>query len=210
MPDDLDELVELLSEMFPEEKKRIAAFFDEALKAYEECYRDTHVYGVPLPAELIVKVQGEKKLLDYPKEHPHFYDWMNKTFRQKLDEYFENEGLKALLCAFTGYVGSRPEKVSAASALTASISYFLYGGYYPKGGAQRFAEALREAIEAHGGRVLPKHRVDRILVEGGKVVGVRCGDEIFRAPIVVPNANAKKVSLELVGRSISTRSSSST
>jgi all-trans-retinol 13,14-reductase len=199
VPDDLDELVELLSEMFPGEKKRIAAFFDEALKAYEECYRDTHVYGVPLPAELIVKVQGEKKLLDYPKEHPHFYDWTNKTFRQKLDEYFENEDLKALLCAFTGYVGSRPEKVSAASALTASISYFLHGGYYPKGGAQRFAEALREAIEAHGGRVLLKHRVDRILVEGGKVVGVKCGNEIFRAPIVVANANAKKVFLELVG-----------
>jgi all-trans-retinol 13,14-reductase len=48
VPDDLDELVELLSEMFPGEKKRIAAFFDEALKVYEECYRDTHVYGVPL------------------------------------------------------------------------------------------------------------------------------------------------------------------
>jgi len=171
VPNDPNQFIKLLSEMFPEEGKNIAAFFNEARKAYEECYQDTHHYGVPLPSELIVKVYGEKKLLDYPKEHPHFYDWMNKTFNQKLDKYFENEDLKTLLCALIGYVGSEPEKISAASALTASISYFLYGGYYPRGGAQNFAEALRGFIEAHGGRVLLRHRVDKILVEDGRVVG---------------------------------------
>jgi all-trans-retinol 13,14-reductase len=199
VPNDSNQFMKLLSEMFPEEEKNIATFFNEAQKAYEECYQDAHHYGVPLSSELIVKVYGEKKLLDYPKEHPHFYDWMNKTFKQKLDEYFENEDLKTLLCALIGYVGSKPDKVLAASALTASMSYFLYGGYYPRGGAQNFAEALRGFIEAHGGRVLLRHRVDKILVEGGRVVGVKCRDKFFKAPIIVSNANAKTVFLELVG-----------
>jgi all-trans-retinol 13,14-reductase len=199
VPNDLSKLVELLAGMFPEEKENIVAFFDEARIAYEECYRDAHLYGAPLPAELIVKVCGERKLLDYPKEHPHFYDWMNKTLKQKLDEYFENEDLKTLLCALIGYVGSKPDKVLAASALTTSISYFLHGGYYPRGGAQNFAEVLRRFIEDHGGKVLLKHRVDAILVEDGKVAGVRCGDKIFKAPVVVANANAREVFLELVG-----------
>jgi len=44
------------------------------------------------------------------------------------------------------------------------------------------------------------HRVDKILVENGKAIGVRCRDNVFRAPIVVANANAKEVFLELVGR----------
>lgn len=194
----LEEFIQVLSEMFPEEKENIYAFFDEAKKAYEECYKDL-VYGVPLPAELIVKVFGAKKLLDYPKEHPYFYDWMNKTYKQKLDEFFTNEDLKTLLCALLGYLGTKPEKTPASSALTAVVSYYLYGGYFPKGGAQKFADRLKEFIEYNGGKVLTRHRVDEILVENGEVRGVRVGNKVFKSPVVVANANAKTTFLELVG-----------
>jgi len=105
----LDEFIKLLVEMFPNERESIHAFFREAEKAYDECYKDA-VYGAPLPAEIIVKVFGEKKLLNYPREHPHFYDWMNKTYKQKLDEYFRDEDLKALLCALLGYLGTEPDR----------------------------------------------------------------------------------------------------
>ena len=194
----LEEFVKALSEMFPEEKENIYAFFDEAKKAYEECYREAEVYGTPLPAYLIVKVFGAKKLLDYPMEHPHFYDWMNKTYQQKLDEFFANEELKTLLCALLGYLGTKPEETAASNALTAVVSYYLYGGYFPKP-AQNFANALRDFIENNGGKVLLKHRVDKILVEKGEVKGVKAGDKIFRSSIVVANANAKTTFLELVG-----------
>ncbi len=194
----LGEFIRALSDTFPEEKENIYAFFNEAKKAYEECYKDL-VYGVPLPAELIVKVFGAKKLLDYPKEHSHFYDWMNKTYKQKLDEYFTNEDLKTLLCALLGYLGTEPEKTPASSALTAVVSYYLHGGYFPKGGAQRFANSLKKFIEHNGGKVLTRHRVDKILVENRKVKGVKVENKIFTAPIVVANANAKTTFLELVG-----------
>ena len=194
----LEEFVKALSEMFPEEKENIYAFFDEAKKAYEECYGDL-AYGAPLPAELIVKVFGARKLLDYPKEHPHFFDWTNKTYKQKLDEFFTNEDLKTLLCALLGYLGTKPEETKASSALTAVVSYYLHGGYFPKGGAQRFADSLKEFIEYNGGKVLTGRRVDEILVEKGEVRGVRVGNKVFKSPIVVANANAKTTFLELVG-----------
>ncbi|MDW8011225.1 MAG: NAD(P)/FAD-dependent oxidoreductase, partial [Sulfolobales archaeon] len=145
------------------------------------------------------KVFGVKKLVNYPREHPHFYDWMSKTFKQKLDEYFKNEDLKTLLCALLGYVGAGPERTSAASALTASISYYLFGRYYPRGGAQHFANSLKNAIEKSGGRVLVNHRVDKILVENGEVRGVVAGDRVLRSSVVVANVNAKTALLELVG-----------
>jgi len=194
----LEEFIKSLSEMFPEEEENIHAFFGEAKKAYEECYKDL-VYGTPLPAELIVKVFGAKKLVDYPKEHPHFFDWMNKTFKQKLDEFFTNEDLKTLLCALLGYLGTKPEETRAGGALTAVVSYYLHGGYFPKGGAQRFANALKEFIEKHNGEVLTEHRVDKIIVDKGKVKGVRIKDRILSSPIIVANANAKTTFLELVG-----------
>jgi all-trans-retinol 13,14-reductase len=200
IPNSFNQFIELLVKMFPEEERSINAFFSEAKNAYEECYKEVSLYGSPLPAELIVKVMGEKKLLEYPKEHPHFYNWMNKTYKQKLDEYFKNEDLKTLLCSLLGYIGSQPDRISAASALTASLSYFIYGGYYPRGGAQNFANTLKKFIEDHNGKVMLMHRVDKILVENGKAIGVRCRDNVFRAPIVVANANAKEVFLELVDR----------
>ncbi|NAZ24315.1 MAG: FAD-dependent oxidoreductase [Thermofilum sp.] len=199
IPHTLEDFVRLLQERFPEERESIFAFFEDARKAYEECYRDTEPYGVPLPAELIVKVFSEKKLLDYPREHPHFYDWMNKTFRQKLDEYFRNEDLKTLLSALIGYLGTSPEKAQASSALTACIGYYLHGGYFTKGGAQRFANTLKNIIENNGGKVLVSHRVEKILVENGRVSGVRARGKVYRSPIVVANANAKTIFLELVG-----------
>jgi len=196
--DNLEEFTGILSEMYPEEKSSIQAFFDEARKAYDECYKDL-VYGVPLPAELIAKVLGPRRLLDYPREHPYFYDWMNKTYKQKLDEFFRNDDLKTLLCALLGYLGTRVDETPASSALTAVVSYYLYGGYFPKGGAQRLADTLRKYIESHGGRVLTMHRADKILVENGEVRGVRAGGRVFKSRIVVANANAKTTLLELVG-----------
>lgn len=198
-PHSLEEFVELLAGRFPAESESIRAFFEEARMAYEECYRDAEVYGVPLPAELIVKVFGEKKLLDYPREHPHFYDWMNKTFRQKLDEFFRDEGLKAFLSALLSYVGAPPDKTLASTALTACVSYYIHGGYFTRGGAQKFADALKSVIEENGGRVLLMHKVDKILVESGEVKGVRAGGRVFRSPVVVSNVNAKTTLLELVG-----------
>lgn len=196
---DLEEFKKLLSDMFPDEKRSILAFFDDAQKAYEECYKDSEIYGTPLPAELIAKLLGERKLLDYPREHPHFYDWLNKTYKQKLDEYFKNEELKALLCALLSYLGTEPERTQASSALTACVSYYLHGGYFPKGGAQRFADSLKGVIESSGGKVLISHRVEKILVEDGEVRGVKVSDKVFKSPIVVSNVNAKTTFLELVG-----------
>jgi len=205
-PDSLEGFVELLAKRFPGESGRVRAFFEEARAAYEECYRDAEAYGAPLPAELIAKVFGEKKLLDYPREHPHFYDWMNKTFKQKLDEFFEDKDLKAFLSALLSYVGAPPDKTSAAAALTACVSYYLHRGYYTRGGAQKLVNALKGFIESNGGEVLVNRKVDKIIVENGEVKGVKVGGKVFRSPIVVSNVNAKTTLLELVGEEHLSRS----
>ena len=183
--------------MFQDEEKNIYAFFNDAKKAYEECYKEAEVYGTPLPHELIVKNFGERKLRDYPREHPHFYNWLNKTFAQKLNDYFRNEDLKEFLCALLPHFGVKPDKASANGVLTAGVSYFLYGGYSPKK-AQRFANSLKEFIEKNNGKVLVRHKVDKILTENRNVKGVKVRDKIFRSPVVVSNANAKTTFLELV------------
>jgi len=57
----------------------------------------------------------------------------------------------------------------------------------------------KNIIENNGGKVLVSHRVEKILVENGRVTGVRARGKVYRSPIVVANANAKTTFLELVG-----------
>lgn len=196
-PGNLQEFIELLASIFPSEE-RLRAFFEELGKAFKELYSDAEVYGVPLPGELIAKLLGVKKLLDYPRERPTAYKLMNTTYRELLDSYFKNDDLKTLLSALLGYFGTEPGRTPASAAVTI-YSYYAHGGYFPLGGAGRFAETLKNFIEIKGGKVLTNHKVDRVLVEKGEVKGVKAGDKVFKAPIVVSNANAKNTFLELVG-----------
>jgi all-trans-retinol 13,14-reductase len=197
--DNLDDTVENLSELFPDEKEGLRRFFSDVKTSYTECYKEAEIYGAPLPPELLVKVFGGKKLLDYPKDHPCFYSWLDKTFQEKLDEYFTDEGLKSFLGGLAAYTGTEPWNTSAVMALTVWMGYFLHGGYFTKGGAQNLVNALSGFIRNHGGEVLTSHKVDEIVVENNQVEGVRVGDTVFKAPVVVANADAKVAFLKLVG-----------
>ncbi len=73
------------------------------------------------------------------------------------------------------------------------------GGRYHAGGYGRPAEAAARYIEEHGGTFLPKTRVERVLVEDGRAVGVATSAGEFRAPVVVSNAGIQPTVLSLVG-----------
>lgn len=61
---------------------------------------------------------------------------------------------------------------------------------YPRGGSAAVADALVRGLERHGGRLRLGARVERLLLEGDRVVGVRlAGGEELRAAQVVSNAD---------------------
>jgi phytoene dehydrogenase-like protein len=78
--------------------------------------------------------------------------------------------------------------------------YLKAGAYYPRGGGQVIAARLTEVITTHDGTVMTKARVERILLDAGRAVGVRLtGGEEIHAPVVVSNADIRRTYLELVG-----------
>jgi phytoene dehydrogenase-like protein len=72
-------------------------------------------------------------------------------------------------------------------------------GYYSRGGYGRLFERCVEAFEELGGRVSYQTRVEKIMVENGKVKGVITDKGVFHAPIVVSNAGIQPTVLKLVG-----------
>ena len=124
--------------------------------------------------------------------------WATTSYQQKLDEFFKNEALKTFLCTLIGYLGTKPEQTPAVSALYACLQYFIYGGYFPKGGAQHFANTLKDFIEAHSGTVHTNCKVEKILVENGQVAGVQTKARMYKSSLVVANVNAKTTFLDLL------------
>lgn len=70
---------------------------------------------------------------------------------------------------------------------------------YPRGGYARVVEDMVKVLKANGGDVKLRTRVEKIVVEHGRVGGVATKDRVFKAPIVVSNAGIQPTVLKLVG-----------
>jgi phytoene dehydrogenase-like protein len=123
--------------------------------------------------------------------------------RPSLTRLFDHCGLstraRTALAAQSGDYGIAPGAVTAGTH-AAVLDHYLRGAYYPVGGGQRLVAALVEALEAHGGELRTRTRVQRILVDDKQVTGVALTDgRVLRAPLVVSNADYRKTVLDLVG-----------
>ncbi len=193
IPEKFSDFINLLVEKFPDEADSIRRFFGLMENAYRELYMNiVETGGVPLPPPLIFKVAGFKALFNYPRVRPHAYMLQSRTLKELLDEYFSNEDLKKLLSTLTAYIGTSVEKTPALS-MAIMYGYYMYGGYYPRGGSQEYANLLAKIIEENGGRILTRHKVEKIVAENGEVKGVIANGKMFKASIVVFNANVKQL-----------------
>ena len=191
-------MVESLSGIFPDERPQIAAFFQDASEAFYQLHESTRTYDGPLPDHLVVQLMGERSAAQLPRSYPALYDWTNKSFGTKLDEYFQNPNLKTLLSSQPGQNGTRAGETPGIRALIGAIGPMLEGGYYLVGGPQNLAETLADSIRGYGGTIKTNYRADRILTDRRQVRGIRSGEEIFQAHVVVANVNARTCTLQLL------------
>ncbi|GAB2461164.1 phytoene desaturase family protein [Jatrophihabitans fulvus] len=121
--------------------------------------------------------------------------------RRAGDELFEGVGGTLLLAGNALHTDLAPE--NAGSALYGWLLAMLgqtVGFPVPVGGAGELALALERRLTANGGVVRTSTRVDRVLVEGGRAVGVRtAGGETIRARAVLADVDAPTLYRRLVG-----------
>jgi all-trans-retinol 13,14-reductase len=129
--------------------------------------------------------------------------WARATVGQFLDTCTREARLRSILVGQHGDYGQPPSH--AALFLHAGLAmHYLQGAWYPEGGGQVLSDRLADAIEHRGGKILLRARVERILVEAGRVTGVvfenrHTGRRIVRTPVAVSNADLKHTLLDLVG-----------
>jgi phytoene dehydrogenase-like protein len=109
-------------------------------------------------------------------------DWLTETFR--------SDRAHGLLAPWVLHTGLGPD-AAGSGYMTQVIAVAVQEGGMPipRGGGARLVDALAAVIEEHGGACETGRDVERVVVEGGKAVGVRLvdGDTVFADRAVIAN-----------------------
>jgi phytoene dehydrogenase-like protein len=131
------------------------------------------------------------------------------SLSELLDRWFESEQMKTIMMV-DGLIGqwSGPDEPGTAYVLLHHAIGGVGGGDshtvnwgFPRGGMGTVSESIRDAAISFGCEVRTQARVEKILVENGRAVGVALdtGEEL-RAPVVVSCVHPKVGFLDLVDR----------
>ena len=111
--------------------------------------------------------------------------YLDMSTSEVVEELTDNPKLRSVLVSQWGYYGSPPSRSSfAIQALV--VKHFLWGGYYPVGGASEIATHLLQTVADAGGWTRINADVERIHIEKGRATGVvlRNGEEISAGRII--------------------------
>ncbi|MGY1822674.1 phytoene desaturase family protein [Geodermatophilus sp. SYSU D00079] len=128
-----------------------------------------------------------------------------QTLRGLGTAYLHDPRLRTLLDRYATYSGSDPRR---APAVLATVPYVeqAFGSWYVRGGLRRLAEAVAARTVERGAVVRTGCAVERVLVDGGRVSGVRlAGGEVLRADVVVSGADAAVLYADLLPPTRTTR-----
>ena len=190
-PDGFDTLT------FPDFTFRVPAGWDEYQQRMIEQFPNEQA-GIERCMTVLRQVATESRMM-FGEQRPTYDLWA----RRPLGELFEESELSQQACAvldhWSGLYAGGPRQ-TAVSMHATIINHYMTGAFYPEGGGQVIPARLMQAIEACGGEVRTLSPVDRILIEDGRVIGVRLEDgHEVSAPLVVSNADYRRTIDHLVG-----------
>lgn len=127
--------------------------------------------------------------------------WAMRPLSSLLDACDVSAKARSVLSTQWGSYACPPSRAPVSLHAGFLQNYIGGGSYYPKGGGQVFAGHFVDVIRSHGGDVRTKAAVERILVEGGRVTGVKLEDgEEIKTSAVVSGADIKHTYMRMVGR----------
>jgi len=160
MPHNREQATHLLIEKFPNDKTAILKFF-------------SIIYGIKREILKYPKNKILKFLLLplFPILFPNLVKYAKKGIGEILDLITENEDLKLILMANVAYYHDDPHTLSSVYFSAGQASYFE-GGHYIRGGSQKLSDYLASYIQDHGGEVIYRHLVSKIITKNGRATGV--------------------------------------
>jgi len=184
-------LIQYLQSLFPLEKKNIAKYIKFVKK----------VANMELFFLLkVLKPVSLAKFFNYIF-CAEFRKISSKSVKQVLDEYFQNDRLKAVIAGLSIDGGPVPTKQSFF--VHASIlNDYIDGVNYPIGGFGVISQNIIPIIEEAGGRVLVRAPVTNIIIKNNQAIGVKCRNIDIYANTIVSSVGLRNTYLSLLPQNI--------
>ncbi|MEM1416611.1 MAG: NAD(P)/FAD-dependent oxidoreductase [Myxococcota bacterium] len=174
----LDRFRDRLAADFPQEQKGLDRFFKILHETENALARMRRVRGLKDTVKLLGRSTGVLR-------------WSRSTLKACLDHHFDDVRLKAALAGPCGDLGEPPSRLSALMHF-GLLTHYATGAFFPAGGSGKLRDAFVDGLREEGATLRRNARVDRILVEGGRAVGVRTASgEEHRADAVISNAQVE-------------------
>ncbi len=155
---------------FPAFRERLVARFPEARQPLQRYF--AAVMSIADELERAPAKIGWRDLLSAPLRFPNLLRYRSWTLQRFYDHVQMPQLLQAVLAGQSGDYLLPPEQVSFLLHVSL-IDYYGRGAYYPRKHFFHFIDSIVQTIRQQPGcTVLFEHEVQRIVVEGGKVVGV--------------------------------------
>ena len=185
---DPEAFIQLLSRTFPGRESGIRSFVNEMVGLSEEVGR-------------LDQNKGKFFKLFFPLQYRRMWKIRNKTLAEFMNEHVADPGVQNVLGSLWGYYGLPPSTLSAFYYANATGDYLRKGSFYVKERSQNLSDALAEAVEARGGRILYNTPAEKIEIQNGAVKGVvLAGGSVLPARAVVSNASALTTFRQMVPR----------
>lgn len=108
------------------------------------------------------------------------------TMNQANEKRFENPKMVQLFNRYATYNGSDPYQTPATLNIIPHLEFNI-GAFFPKKGMHAITQSLFKLAKEIGVKFHFHSKVEEILVENGKAIGIKVNDEILSADVVVNN-----------------------
>ncbi len=117
-----------------------------------------------------------------------------------INEYFDSEFVKARLARLSAELSSPPSQKAMSFRAMMLLLPHNPSMARPRGGSGALVEALVRLVKSQGGVILTDQKVEKVLVDNGKAVGMRvAGGKEYRANKgVISSIDAKRLFLQLI------------
>lgn len=169
-PESVEEFVEELSHVFPEEKSGIQAFYRDMEHLYNHVIKTTPVFQSP---DAIPKKEGAKQFKQHPFSYLKFLSFMNVSVEKLLKKYMKGKEILNFFDKLTStYCYATVSEAPAVLGAVMFIDNHKGGSYYPAGSTIMFTGILEKVIEEHEGDCYYSAKAVKILTDKNKVSGV--------------------------------------
>lgn len=180
------ELIDRLCGQFPKDARGITEFVNLSKTVRDELGE-------------LANNRGFLDTLTLPYRTRHIGRFGLYSLQRVLNDRIKDPVARGVLSVQCGDHGMPPSRAPFVLHATVAGHYFE-GGWYPKGGGSALPKALTRALTRAGGTFKLETRVDKILLEGKRAIGVRLSDGTeLRANHVVSNADPGITYRKLIG-----------